>query len=62
MKDTKKIIQIGNLFKTGFNNPTSGRVYSVNGLAPTINTCSGGCHQPKIIESYEYKTCKITQE
>lgn len=37
-----KIIQIGNVFKTSFNNPQIGRVYSVNGLSPTINTCGGG--------------------
>lgn len=37
-----KIIQIGNVFKTAFNNPTRGRVYSINGLSPTINTCGGG--------------------
>lgn len=57
-----KIIQIGNVFKTAFNNPTRGRVYSINGLSPTINTCGGGKSQPMIIESYEFKTCEITKE
>ena len=37
-----KIIQIGNVFKTAFNNPQRGRVYSVKGLAPTIDTSVGG--------------------
>ena len=40
--NTKKIIQIGNVYQTQFDNPTRGRVYSVKGLAPTINTCGGG--------------------
>ena len=58
-----KIIQIGNVFKTAFNNPQRGRVYSVKGLAPTIDTfVGGGNRQPKIIESYEFKTCEITKE
>ena len=38
----KKIIQIGNVYQTQFDNPTRGRVYSVRGLAPTINTCVCG--------------------
>lgn len=40
--NTNKIIQIGNVYQSQFDNPTRGRVYSVNGLAPTINTCGGG--------------------
>ena len=60
--NAKKIIQIGNVYQTQFNNPTSGRVYSVKGLAPTINTCGGGGPQPMLLETYEYKTCKIAQE
>ena len=35
-------MQIGNVYQTQFDNPTRGRVYSVRGLAPTINTCGGG--------------------
>ena len=46
--NTKKIIQIGNVYQTQFDNPTGGRVYSVKGLAPTINTCGGGGHIPYI--------------
>ena len=42
MRGKSKIIQIGNVLKTAFNNPMRGRVYSVNGLAPTIDTCLGG--------------------
>lgn len=38
-----KIIQIGNIRKATpkFNNPQCGRVYSIDGIAPTINTCQG---------------------
>lgn len=39
-----KIIQVGNLRKgtPAFDNPQTGRVYSVEGLSPTLNTCQGG--------------------
>ena len=57
-KGKNQIIQIGNVYQTQFDNPTRGRVYSVKGLAPTINTCGGGGLQPMILESYEYKTCE----
>lgn len=42
-KRMKKIIQLGNLRKDSknFTNPQTGRVYSENGIAPTINTCQG---------------------
>ena len=60
--NTNKIIQIGNVYQTQFDNPNRGRVYSVKGLAPTINTCGGGGAEPMLLETYEYKTCEITQE
>lgn len=45
-----KIIQIGNIFtRASFSNPTVGRVYSVDGLSPTLNTNGGGYHLPMII-------------
>jgi len=45
-----RIIQIGNYVKRkSFRNPQNGRVYSVHGLAPTLNTCGGGQTQPKVI-------------
>ncbi len=39
-----KIIQLGNLRKDtkNFTNPQTGRVYSAEGIAPTLNTCQGG--------------------
>ena len=38
-----KIIQIGNMRNDTkkFSNPQTGRVYSADGIAPTINTCQG---------------------
>lgn len=38
-----KIIQLGNLREDSenFNNPQTGRIYSVDGIAPTLNTCQG---------------------
>ena len=46
-----KIIQIGNMRSDtkNFSNPQTGRVYSVNGIAPTLNTCQGGGREPKVL-------------
>ena len=43
-KRMNKIIQLGNLRKDtkNFKNPQAGRIYSVDGIAPTLNTCQGG--------------------
>ena len=47
---SSRIIQIGNIFtRASFSNPTVGRVYSVDGLSPTLNTNGGGYHLPMII-------------
>lgn len=44
------IILLGNIQKeNGFKNPQVGRVYSIYGVCPTLNTCSGGGHEPKIL-------------
>lgn len=45
-----KIIQMGNMRKGApkFGNPQSGRIYSVNGISPTLNACQGGA-QPKVM-------------
>ena len=38
-----EIKQIGNFMEeNGFANPQCGRVYDTDGIAPTLNTCSGG--------------------
>jgi hypothetical protein len=46
-----EVIQLGNLYPDlpNFKNRTSGRVYSVEGLSPTINTCGGGGREPMIV-------------
>lgn len=47
---TKRIILLGNIQKeNNFKNPQVGRVYSINGLCPTLNTCQEGGHEPKIL-------------
>lgn len=36
--------------KGNWNNPQVGRIYSSGGISPTLNTCSGGSHEPKIVQ------------
>ena len=40
---SNKIIQLGNIREDSknFKNPQTGRVYSAEGIAPTISTCQG---------------------
>lgn len=46
-----KVVQIGNIVpdSPNFSNPQRGRVYSIDGIAPTLNTCGGGGLEPKIL-------------
>lgn len=46
-----RIMQAGNLYPDtdNFKNRTMGRVYSADGISPTINCCGGGDREPKII-------------
>ena len=46
-----KIIQLGNLAADTekFKNRTVGRVYSIEGISPTINTIGGGQREPRIV-------------
>lgn len=55
-----KIIQIGNIRKgtQKFNNPQTGRVYSIDGISPTINTCQGGGREPKVMVSNMKIVCE----
>jgi DNA (cytosine-5)-methyltransferase 1 len=53
-KDPKriKINQVGNLMPDGkYKNRHRGRIYSPDGLSPTLHTCAGGNLEPKIILS-----------
>lgn len=51
MDDNKKIIQLFNILPpaTNFHNGQRGRVYSVDGVSPTLNAMQGGNLQPKIV-------------
>lgn len=51
-----KIIQLGNIRNSteNFDNPQTGRVYSVDGISPTINTCQGGNREPKVIVKVDF--------
>ena len=44
--------QVGTISKCNGNwkNPQVGRIYSTYGCSPTLNTCGGGSHEPKIIQ------------
>ena len=43
--------QVGNISDCNgaWDNPQVGKVYDVSGCSPTLNTCSGGGHEPKVI-------------
>lgn len=51
VKDNE-VIQLGNIAKEkeNFKNPQVGRIYSAEGCSPTLNTCNGGSHEPKIMQ------------
>lgn len=44
--------QVGNISKSdgSWKNPQVGRIYSTDGCSPTLNTCGGGSHEPKILQ------------
>lgn len=51
LEKTNEVLQIGNIAegKSGWDNPQTGRIYSIEGCSPTLNTCNGGGHEPKIV-------------
>ena len=59
-----KIIQVGNIVDDAdvhFKNPQRGRVYSIEGIAPTVcNFSGGGGLQPKIVvnDERENRNCR----
>lgn len=56
MANKARCIQLGNIaIGKSWDNPQSGRIYSVDGIAPTLNTCGGGNLEPKILENKERK-------
>lgn len=44
--------QVGNISDCNgsWKNPQVGRIYSTDGCSPTLNTCGGGSHEPKILQ------------
>lgn len=44
-----KINQMGNLYDTTKRDHNQGRVYRLDGVSPTLNTCSGGDRMPKVV-------------
>ena len=62
MNRDKRPIRLFNIYDRKRGGTFSGNVYSSKGIAPTLNTMGGGRREPMILESYEYKTCKITKE
>ena len=51
-----KVIQVGNIAEEkDWSNPQCGRVYSVEGCSPTLNTMQGGGREPKIVERYRIR-------
>lgn len=56
MANKVRCIQLGNIaVGKSWDNPQSGRIYSADGIAPTITTCGGGNREPKILEIKERK-------
>ena len=50
------VIQLGNIVNTGnWDNPQAGRVYSTDGISPTLNTMQGGQREPKILKNYRIR-------
>ena len=48
--DKGKPIQVGQMYGTDKEpNPQAGRVYSADGISPTMDTCSGGNRMPKVL-------------
>ena len=49
--ESNSVKQIGNITNSNssWSNPQTGRIYSTEGISPTLNTCGGGQREPKII-------------
>jgi DNA (cytosine-5)-methyltransferase 1 len=58
------VIQVGNLINTDSfgGNPQAGRVYSTDGISPTLNTMQGGQREPKIVQERFFKQAFETME
>ena len=49
--ESNNVKQIGNISEgnSSWDNPQTGRIYSAEGISPTLNTCGGGQREPKIV-------------
>ena len=47
--NTDKVIQLMNLSISERDNPNQGRVYSIDGISPTLTKMDGGGRQPHIV-------------
>lgn len=64
-KSETVVSQCGNILKTDSfgGNPQRGRVYSPDGVSPTVNCVGGGGHEPKVLTNFidlSAKNVKIT--
>ena len=49
-RNTDKLIQVAQIYGTEREpNPQAGRIYSAEGISPTMDTCSGGNRMPKVL-------------
>lgn len=58
------VVQIGNIYPDteSFKNRVAGRIYSAEGLSPTLRTVTGGHNEPKVVEQKQprYRIRKLT--
>lgn len=47
--NTDRVIQLMNMTESERNNPNQGRVYSTEGICPTLTKMDGGGRQPYIV-------------
>lgn len=50
VEPTDRLIQVGQMYGTEKEpNPQAGRIYSADGISPTMDSCSGGNRMPKVL-------------
>lgn len=58
-----EMIQIGQIYGTNNNsNPQGGRIYSIYGISPSMDTCNGGNRMPKIVDSVNSGYCGVLRK
>ncbi len=51
-QDRHGVLQVGNIVDTGnWDNPQRGRIYSIDGISPSLNCVGGGGLEPKILQA-----------